>query len=201
MKVYIAGRITGDPRYREKFAEAEAALREVGHIPLNPAVLPEGMEAEDYMRICTAMLDSADAIGLLGDWTDSPGAKLELHYADYVGKKTVDLWKMLAVRRSTEVRSTEVRSTEVREENVGRVPADTDPALIAALRCSAMAGGDKDCASCAYGCRVGDHMPLEAQVLLRVLADEPDCDCDRIALDAAQRLEELTEVRTNEKHK
>lgn len=67
MKVYIAGRITGDPRYREKFAEAEAALREVGHIPLNPAVLPEGMEAEDYMRICTAMLDSADAIGLLGD--------------------------------------------------------------------------------------------------------------------------------------
>ena len=27
MKVYIAGRITGDPRYREKFAEAEAALR------------------------------------------------------------------------------------------------------------------------------------------------------------------------------
>ena len=37
MKVYIAGRITGDPRYREKFAEAEAALREVGHIPLNPA--------------------------------------------------------------------------------------------------------------------------------------------------------------------
>ena len=30
--------------------------------------------------------------------------------------------------------------------------------------------------------------------------DEPDCDCDRIALDAAQRLEELTEVRTNEKH-
>lgn len=176
MKVYIAGRITGDPRYREKFAEAEAALREVGHIPLNPAVLPEGMEAEDYMRICTAMLDSADAIGLLGDWTDSPGAQLELHYANYVGKKTVDLWKMLAVRRSTEVRSTEVqstevRSTEVREENVGRAPADTDPALIAALRCSATVGGDKD------------------------------CDCDRIALDAAQRLEELTEVRTNEKHK
>ena len=155
MKVYIAGRITGDPRYREKFAEAEAALREVGHIPLNPAVLPEGMEAEDYMRICTAMLDSADAIGLLGDWTDSPGAQLELHYANYVGKKTVDLWKMLAVRRSTEV-----RSTEVREESVGRVPADTDPALIAALRCSATVGGDKDCASCAYGCRVGDHMQL-----------------------------------------
>ena len=103
MKVYIAGRITGDPRYREKFAEAEAALREVGHIPLNPAVLPEGMEKADYMRICTAMLDSADTISLLSDWTASPGAQLELHYADYVGKNTMDLWKVLAVRRSTAV--------------------------------------------------------------------------------------------------
>lgn len=170
MKVYIAGRITGDPRYREKFAEAEAALREVGHIPLNPAVLPEGMEAEDYMRICTAMLDSADAIGLLGDWTDSPGAQLELHYANYVGKKTVDLWKMLAVRRRPENSPAQNQMlTGIQSylydlpaidddsvENVGRVPADTDPALIAALRCSATVGGDKDCASCAYGCRIGD---------------------------------------------
>lgn len=86
-------------------------------------------------------------------------------------------------------------------ENVGRAPADTDPALIAALRCSAAVGGDKDCASCAYGCRVEDQLPPEIQALLRVLADEPTCDCDRMALDAAQRLEELTEVRTNEKHK
>lgn len=192
MKVYIAGRITGDPRYREKFAEAEAALREVGHIPLNPAVLPEGMEAEDYMRICTAMLDSADAIGLLGDWTDSPGAKLELHYADYVGKKTVDLWKMLAVRRSTEV-----RSTEVREENVGRVPADTDPALIAALRCSATVGGDKDCAHCAYGQRTGDLLSPDDPPVMRLLEDEYYCDCDRMVLDAVRRLEDLTGVDGN----
>ena len=192
MKVYIAGRITGDLRYREKFAEAEAALREVGHIPLNPAVLPEGMEAEDYMRICTAMLDSADAIGLLGDWTDSPGAQLELHYANYVGKKTVDLWKMLAVRRSTEV-----RSTEVREENVGRVPANTDPALIAALRCSATAGGDKDCAHCAYGQRTGDLLSPDDPPVMRLLEDEYYCDCDRMVLDAVRRLEELTGVDGN----
>lgn len=192
MKVYIAGRITGDPRYREKFAEAEAALREVGHIPLNPAVLPEGMEAEDYMRICTAMLDSADAIGLLGDWTSSPGAQLEMHYADYVGKKKMDLWKMLAVRRSTEV-----RSTEVREENVGRVPADTDPALIAALRCSATVGGDKDCAHCAYVQRTGDLLSPDDPPVMRLLEDEYYCDCDRMVLDAVRRLEDLTGVDGN----
>lgn len=89
-----------------------------------------------------------------------------------------------------------VRELDERRANAVR-PADTDPALIAALRCSATVGGDKDCAHCAYGCRVGDHMPPEAQVLLRVLADEPDCDCDRIALDAAQRLEDLTGVDGN----
>lgn len=87
-----------------------------------------------------------------------------------------------------------VRELDERRANAVR-PADTDPALIAALRCSATVGGDKDCASCAYGCRVGDHMPPDAQVLLRVLADEPDCD--RIALDAARRLEELTGVDGN----
>lgn len=86
-------------------------------------------------------------------------------------------------------------------ENVGRAPADTDPDLIAALRCSATVGGDKDCAHCKYGSRIGDHMPPDAPAFWRVLTDEHDCDCDRMALDAAQRLEELTEVRTNEKHK
>nr|DAQ28767.1 MAG TPA: hypothetical protein [Caudoviricetes sp.] len=89
-----------------------------------------------------------------------------------------------------------VRELDERRANAVR-PADTDPALIAALRCSATVGGDKDCASCAYGCRVEDQLPPEVQVLLRVLADEPTCDCDRMALDAAQRLEELTGVDGN----
>ena len=65
MKVYIAGKITGNENYKAEFAEAEKKLRALGHIPLNPAVLPEGLEKADYMRICLAMLDSADAIGLL----------------------------------------------------------------------------------------------------------------------------------------
>lgn len=51
--------------------------------------LPEGMETADYMRICTAMLDSADAIGLLRDWADSPGAKCEMALAQYLGKRII----------------------------------------------------------------------------------------------------------------
>ena len=42
MKIYIAGKITGDKGYREKFAAVEAALWAQGFTVINPAVLPEG---------------------------------------------------------------------------------------------------------------------------------------------------------------
>lgn len=89
MKVYLAGKITGDPGYRAKFREAREMVEWMGHIALDPSVLPEGMETADYMRICTAMLDSADAIGLLRDWADSPGAKCEMALAQYLGKRII----------------------------------------------------------------------------------------------------------------
>lgn len=90
MKVYIAGKITGNENNKAEFAEAEKKLRALGHIPLNPAVLPEGMEKADYMRICLAMMDSADAIALMLNWTGSPGANIELSLAIYTGKKQID---------------------------------------------------------------------------------------------------------------
>lgn len=94
MKVYIAGKITGNGRYREEFAAAERKVRAMGHIPLNPAALPEGMEPADYMRICMAMLDSADAIAIMENWTESTGARIEFAYAQYVNKKVLKLWLM-----------------------------------------------------------------------------------------------------------
>lgn len=62
MKIYIAGKITGDPDYRAKFADAQRQIEAQGHIVLNPATLPEGMEPKDYMRICFAMIDAADEL-------------------------------------------------------------------------------------------------------------------------------------------
>ena len=50
-KVYIAGKINGLDNYREIFKAAETKLQEKGHITLNPAELPEGLDTNDYMRI------------------------------------------------------------------------------------------------------------------------------------------------------
>lgn len=92
MKVYLAGKITGDQNYREKFAAAAKKLEErAGVTVISPAVTPEGLKKADYMRICFAMLESADTAVFLPDWEDSPGAQLEKHWCEYVGKKMVFL--------------------------------------------------------------------------------------------------------------
>lgn len=61
-KIYIAGKITGDEGYRAKFRRAAETVCGMGCIPLNPAEQPEGMTAQDYMRVCFAMIDIADAV-------------------------------------------------------------------------------------------------------------------------------------------
>lgn len=87
MKIYIAGKITGDQGGQAKFQRAAVGLRMCGNIVLNPAELPEGMEAADYMRICMAMIDVADLVVFLPDAKDSAGARLEKAYCEYVGKE------------------------------------------------------------------------------------------------------------------
>ena len=62
MKIYIAGKIAGDRRYRAKFREAAKALEAAGHVVLNPATLPDGLTDGDYMRIALAMLEASDLV-------------------------------------------------------------------------------------------------------------------------------------------
>lgn len=89
LRVYVAGKITGDANYREKFAKADRVLVDMGHSVLNPANLPSGMEQGDYMRICFSMIDCADCVILLPDWRESSKARLERAYAEKIGKEVV----------------------------------------------------------------------------------------------------------------
>ena len=93
MKINIAGKITGDPEYLEKFRGEAERLEALGHIVLNPAELPEGMSKAEYMRICFAMIDCADTVFLLPGWQGSPGARLELAYCRYIGKPSGGIWE------------------------------------------------------------------------------------------------------------
>ena len=91
MKVYIAGKITGDPNYRKKFKAAATDIARGGHITLNSADLPEGLLPKDYMCICFAMIDAADVVVFLPDAKGSAGARLEKAYCEYIGKE-MEFW-------------------------------------------------------------------------------------------------------------
>ncbi len=83
MKFYIAGKITGDLNYKEKFDKAEKALSRLGHSVMSPAWLKEYCEFSyaDYIFISTAMQMKCNALLLLPDWANSPGATAEYERA------------------------------------------------------------------------------------------------------------------------
>lgn len=85
-KIYIAGKITGDPNYKAKFEKAAEAYRQKGYVVLTPSWMPQGMQPADYMRICFAMIDTADVVAFLPGYETSPGAQVELQYCFYIDK-------------------------------------------------------------------------------------------------------------------
>ena len=81
MKVYIAGPMTGLPQFnRPAFHQAALNLSFEHHVPLNPAILPDGL----------TMLQRADAIYLLTGWQFSAGARAEHALALKLGLEVIE---------------------------------------------------------------------------------------------------------------
>ena len=83
---YLSGPITGHKNYRQQFARAAGALKEMGYAVINPAelgaALPlDQMSYEDIMKIDMELLATADYLVQLPGWEDSKGANRELGFA------------------------------------------------------------------------------------------------------------------------
>lgn len=84
-KVYIAGPITGDPNYKEKFTAVGAKLALLGLAPVDPTEAPEGLTYKEYIDEGLAKLTKCDMICMLPGYGESRGARVEYMYAVAVG--------------------------------------------------------------------------------------------------------------------
>ena len=82
MKIYIAGKITGEPieACKMKFEKISNALRQINAIPINPFKLglKEHWTFEQCKPFCFKAIRQCDGILMLDDYQDSPGAVQEL---------------------------------------------------------------------------------------------------------------------------
>lgn len=100
MRVYISGKIGEEvlsDATRRKFAKAERELREWDFDVFNPTTSGLGLRAEELarqdgtdfyteiMKLDLEALSWCDAIYLLLDWEDSPGARREKSEAERLG--------------------------------------------------------------------------------------------------------------------
>ena len=96
MKILISGKITGLDfgQVVRKFLQAERALICAGHDVINPVGISMGLQGGgwhhgDYMHLTLAAVELCDAVYMLQDWEDSPGAIMEHETAVALGKRII----------------------------------------------------------------------------------------------------------------
>ena len=91
-RIYISGKISGTSKKQchSKFMDAHHMLSDKGYTVINPMYLDfYDLEYEKYMTIDFILLETCDAIYMLHDWKDSPGAKREKAYAEWLGLEVI----------------------------------------------------------------------------------------------------------------
>jgi hypothetical protein len=86
-KIYISGKVTGDPDYGSKFFEEERRLYNQGYDPVNPVRIIGAKDAAwcDAMRADLREMLLCDGVSLLPDWKESKGAQIEEKLARELG--------------------------------------------------------------------------------------------------------------------
>jgi len=85
-RIYICGKVTGDPNYYIKFLRENGRLFSHGFEPVNPAAFISANEPwEKAMKKALRMMLLCDGVSLLPDWKKSKGAKIEVSLARKLG--------------------------------------------------------------------------------------------------------------------
>ncbi|MBP4139647.1 DUF4406 domain-containing protein [Flavobacterium geliluteum] len=88
-KIYIAGKVTGEPiaQCTMKFGNAQKQIEALGFEVVNPLALVNDWKApwHEAMKKCLKALIDCDGVLMLDDWHLSKGAKIELQLAISLG--------------------------------------------------------------------------------------------------------------------
>jgi len=95
-KVYIAGKITGDPKYREKFDAGVLHVIGLGWEP-GKVVNPVNECQADWrwsrcMVRCLRLMSGCEWVAMLPDWRESRGARIEHAVANCLGKSVIYIY-------------------------------------------------------------------------------------------------------------
>ena len=89
-KIFISGPMSGLPNFnRDAFNLEAERLHALGHIALNPAILPDGLEQHEYMAVCIELVKMANQLVMLPGWERSAGARAEHALAIKLGKPVI----------------------------------------------------------------------------------------------------------------
>jgi len=91
--IYISGRISNEPNYKEHFNRIEKIIKEIGdgENVFNPSSIDLGTGATwaDYLRIDIKVLLECSTIVMLEGWEGSRGALLEWNIARAMDMKII----------------------------------------------------------------------------------------------------------------
>lgn len=92
-RIYISGKMTGLEAHEiaQNFKDAKKQLCRPDVIPISPTGIDYGdkLAWAEYMRLDEVLIQICDAIYMLSNWQDSPGACHELEYARSLGKPVI----------------------------------------------------------------------------------------------------------------